>query len=481
MGLISRFPEIPQHSKNTYYIDFYRSLSFLIDSGSFQKLLTICLPRLSQGMAMRVSNRTVSALNCPPGKDRIFLWDDALSGFGVVAHPSGRRVYIIQYRQNGRSRRMNLGDHGRLTPDEARSMAKQLLGAVESGTDPIELRQAAARQKTFKTVAEEFMREHVAAKRKPRTAAEYRSMLDRHILPAVGSRRMADIRKADLARLHSKLTSGGIPMSANRALAVFSSIWNWAVRRDEAEGPSPSAGTEKNPEKKKDRFLSMDELGRLGLALKAAETTGLPWDDAKSIAKHARKENRLTKVDPHAIAAIRLLILTGARLREILNARWDWIDWERGLLRLPDSKTGPKPIYLSAATLAVLEAIPRLKDNPYIVPGHGPRQRTNKKRVAAPRHDLKHPWAAIRKAAQLEGVRIHDLRHSFAATGAGASLGLPIIGKLLGHSQPATTSRYAHLDADPMKRAANVIGGQIAAAMEGRSADVLEMKRQRFS
>jgi integrase len=424
---------------------------------------------------MRISNRTVSSIACPPGKDRSIFWDDDLSGFGVVAHPSGKRVYVIQYRQHGRSRRMKIGEHGRLTPDEARSQAKVLLGAVEGGTDPIELRKAAARQKTFRAVADAFMQEHVAAKRKRRTEAEYRSMLDRHLLPALGSRRMGDIRKADLARLHSKLTGDGVPTSANRALAVFSSIWNWAAKRDEAEGPNPAAGIEKNPERKMDRFLTIEELTRLGQALNVAETEGLP-----PAAKRSRKQVRLTKIDPHAIAAIRLLLLTGARLREILHAEWDWVDWQRGLLRLPDSKTGPKSIYLSAPALTVLKAIPRLKNNPYIIPGEGPRQaseKTAKKPAPAPRHDLKRPWAALRSAAQLKGVRIHDLRHSFAATGAAASLGLPIIGKLLGHSQPVTTARYAHLDADPMRHAANVIGGQIAAALEGRKAEVIAFRK----
>jgi hypothetical protein len=141
---------------------------------------------------------------------------------------------------------------------------------------------------------------------------------------------------------------------------------------------------------------------------------------------------------------IRLLILTGARLREILHARWEFIDFERGVIFLPDSKTGKKPIYLSAAALAVLSTLPHLEGNPHIIPGD---------RTGQPRVDLKRPWTAVTKAARLEGLRIHDLRHSFASIGAGASLGLPIIGKLLGHSQPSTTARYAHLDADPMRRA----------------------------
>jgi integrase len=182
-----------------------------------------------------------------------------------------------------------------------------------------------------------------------------------------------------------------------------------------------------------------------------------------------------------------LLILTGARLREILDAKWAYVDWQRGIMFLPDSKTGKKPLYLSAAALAVLKDVPRVGKNPYVIPGQvskkgktastpsaAKRQRNGPEGSA--RADLKRPWAAVARAAGLEDVRLHDLRHSFASVGAGASLGLPIIGKLLGHSQPATTARYSHLDTDPVRRAADVIGGQIAASLERRTGEVVELK-----
>lgn len=262
---------------------------------------------------------------------------------------------------------------------------------------------------------------------------------------------------------------------------MISSIWNWASRRDEVRAENnPAKGIERNPEHGKERFLSPDELSKLGDALRRAETVGIPWivDESKPTAKHVPKNNRIRVLDRHAVAAIRLLILTGARLREILHAKWDFVDFERGIMLLPDSKTGKKAIYLSAAALAVLNAIPRVKDNPYIILGERrPRKRGEAKPGPAPRADLKRPWAAISKAAGLTDVRIHDLRHSFASMGAGASLGLPIIGKLLGHTQAATTARYSHLDADPLRRAADIIGGQIAAAMSGRNADVMQFRQ----
>jgi integrase len=430
----------------------------------------------------RITKRAVDALTCPPGRDRAFLWDEDLAGFGVAASPSGRKAYVAQFRQHGRSRRIKLGEHGRLTPDEARSLAKEVLGAVEAGKDPIEERRARRHVRTFKAVGEDFMRQHVAPKKKARTYEEYGRLLRLHIYPAVGSRLISAITKSDVARLHGGLSNR--PCAANRCLALFDTIWNWAASKGELSGPSPSKGLERNPERGRERFLTADELRRLGHAMREAETNGLPWvvDEAGPKAKHLPKANRARVLDPHAVAAIRLLMLTGARLREILEARWDYVDWERGIMFLPDSKTGRKPLYLSDVALTILQGLPRVAGNPHIIPG-------NKK--GEPRADLKRPWSAIVRAAGLlkpveehdpEGtmvgqrkrkrisaskpsIRLHDLRHTFAATGAGSSLGLLVIGKLLGHSQARTTQRYAHLDADPLQKAANIIGSQIAAAL----------------
>ena len=423
----------------------------------------------------RISKRAVDALACPAGKDREIFWDDALAGFGVAVFPTGRKAYVAQYRQHGRSRRVTIGEHGRLTPDEARSQAKTILGAVETGADPIGERRAARAVRTFGDVADDFLRLHAKAKRKVRTADEYERILKAHILPALSSKRVLDLRRSDVAKLHAQLADA--PYQANRALAVISAVWNWAGRRDEVDRNSnPAAGIERYPEQGRERFLTTDELMRLGATLADGETEGLPFavDDTKPKAKHAPKaENRRVRLDPFAVAAIRLLILTGARLREILDARWSQVDLERGVIFLADSKTGKKPIYLSAAAQAVLAGLPRIEGNPHVIAGA---------KAGAPRADLKRPWEAICHAAGLDGVRLHDLRHSFASFGAGASLGLPIIGKLLGHSQCATTHRYAHLDADPLRRAVDTIGATISAAMEGkRGADVVPLPKSKAS
>src|ERR1700731_5477744 len=205
----------------------------------------------------RITKRSVDALACPPGKDREFLWDDAVSGFGV-AFPSGKKVYVAQYRHGGRSRRATIGEHGRLTPDEGRSEAKQLLGIVEAGSDPIAERRAAREVRTFKAVAD-FLSLHAATKRKARTVAEYRRILQARILPVIGSKRIVDVLRADVARLHAGLVR--TPYEANRPPAVISAVWNWAARRDEvAAAGNPTKAIERYPGQGGGRFFASGEF-----------------------------------------------------------------------------------------------------------------------------------------------------------------------------------------------------------------------------
>jgi integrase len=412
----------------------------------------------------RITKRLVDALK--PGGGDSYVFDTDLGGFGVRVRSTGGMSYIVQYKAGtGRgapTRRVTLGGVGRMTPEQARKAAEKVLGSVAHGEDPAADKTRERRGLPISVVIPVFLKDHMEAKRKASTAAAYRDLLERIVSPAIGHMKLGTVTRLDIARLHSSLRK--TPVTANRTLAVIGSLYSFAVKAGYvAEGFNPARGIEKYPEKGRERFLTGEELARLGDALRLAGTTGLPWqvNETKARAEQLVKENnRRTVLDPFAVAAIRLLILTGARLREILHARWGNVDFERGIIHLPDSKTGKKPIYLSAAALAVLTVLPRLEGNPNIIAGM---------KDGAPRVDLKKPWAAITKAAGLEGVRLHDLRHSFASVGAGASLGLPIIGKLLGHTQAATTHRYAHLDADPVRRAAETIGATIAAAMGGNS------------
>ena len=175
---------------------------------------------------------------------------------------------------------------------QAQSLAKEVLGAVEKGKDPVEERRARQKVRTFKEVADDFMRLHVAAKKKPRTHDEYDRLLRLHIFPALGGRPITAITKADVARLHGDLS--GRPSAANRCLALFDTVWNWATSKDELAGPSPTNGLERNQERSRERYLTPDELRRLGKALRDAETVGPPWvvDEQRPKAKHLPKANR---------------------------------------------------------------------------------------------------------------------------------------------------------------------------------------------
>ena len=409
-----------------------------------------------------ITKRLIGSLR--PKENEHFVWDGLLSGFGIRVQTTGAMSYVVKYRAgNGRAaptRRITLARVGTITPDEARGLAKRTLGSVAHGADPAAQRAAEKRAATLADVAEKFLTEHVEAKRAPSSAASYRDLLERLVLPELGKRKAEKITTADVQRLHNKLKK--TPYQANQLLRVLSSLYTFAGKDHSVPvGFNPCRGIEYFAEEGRERYLTTHELGRIGEAIREAETIGLPYevDNASPRSKHAPKEaSRRTVIGPHAAAALRLLIFTGARLREILHLKWDQIDFERGLLFLPTSKTGKKTIVLNVPALDVLNGVPRI--GIYVIAGTSAGQKDEK-----PRTDLKKPWKAVSKHAGLQGVRIHDLRHTHASVGAGAGLGLPVIGKLLGHTQSATTQRYAHLDNDPLRKASEDIAGRLAAAM----------------
>ena len=433
--------------------------------------------------AVKLTKRIIEGT--APSSARQILWDTELRGFGIRIEPTGTRTFIVRFRPKGTGRAgpkrfVVLGRFGALTLDQARTMAKAVLGRVAQGEDPTNARDDAKGAPTLASLSDRFLTEHILPKKKASTAALYGHYLRKLILPILGSKKVGEITHCDILKLHGAIGRTR-PVTANRVVSTLSSLFSYGAKIGEVpKGVNPAAGVEGYREKGRQRFLSSAELARLGEALREAETTGLSWDfdETRPKAKHlAKAENRRRIIDPFAVAAIRVLILTGGRLREVLHARWDFFDAERGMLNLPDSKTDEKSIYLSAAALSVLSALPRIAGNPFIFLGEGKKRIGDADRVVAPRADLKKPWAAICNAAGLPGLRLHDLRHTFASYGAGAQLGLPIIGKLLGHSQPGTTARYAHLDADPMHRAADAIGSTIDAAMNRKIAEVVPLKR----
>jgi integrase len=343
------------------------------------------------------------------------------------------------------------------------------LGQVTHGRDPAGERITERGTPTIAELAERFLTEHVEAKRKAGTAAFYRHILIKIVTPELGTSKADKVTRTQIAKLHAKLRA--TPFQANRMLAVVGSMYAFAGRTGAVpEGSNPVRRIDKFKEHRRERFLTGADLERLGIAIREAETDGIPWkiDEANPNARHlAEAKNRFTKMGPFAAAAIRLLLFTGCRLREILHLKWEYVDLERGLLFLPDSKTGRKTIILNAPAVSVLAKLERVGS--YVIPGDD---------AERPRADLKRPWEAVSTRAGLDGVRLHDLRHTYASFGAGGGVGLPIIGKLLGHTQSATTARYAHLDNDPLRRAAENIGGRIAAALDGsRGAKVMALRR----
>jgi integrase len=403
-----------------------------------------------EGGAMTTANITKRAVDAAkPLNADSYLWDKVLHGFGLKVTPAGSKVYLVQYQlggRRGRTRRVTIGRHGEITPTFARAEAKRLLGEIAAGRDPAAGRDKARADKLLAIVFEQFMAEHVHTKLKPSTAYYYKLLADTHILPRLGCRPFTELQRQDIARLHHDLSA--TPYVANRSLAVLSKLFSWAEKRGlSPDGSNPCRHVEKYREGRRERFLSQAELGRLGDALREAEKD--------------------KSCSAWVIAAIRLLTFTGARRNEILTLRWDHVSEEHECLMLPDSKTGWKAIHLNAPALALLQTIPRLEGNPYVICGEKQGQHLV---------NLEKPWRRIRKAAKLDDVRLHDLRHSFASVAASGGQSLIVIGKMLGHSQPATTARYAHLADDPVKAASDAVGRHIAAAMDGgRVGDVVEL------
>jgi integrase len=378
------------------------------------------------------------------------VWDDDCRGFGVRRQVRDAS-YILKVRIHGRQRFLTIGKHGGpWTPETARVRARRLLGEIAEGKDPAAVRDAQLAVPSFKEFSDRYLAEYAVPRKKPRSVEEDRRNLRLHILPELSKRRLTDITDSDIARLHAKAKSR--PANANRCLALLSHIFNIAEKwGDRPRGTNPCGHIDKYPERTRERMLSPEELMRLGDALRLA-ATGYP-DHFKV---NGRAIERRSSEDWRAIALIRLLIFTGARLQEVMTMRWTEIDEARGIARLPDSKTGAKNVFLPAPALEVLSTLPRVDSNPFVLPGDRGGQHFNGPQKA---------WQRIRALAELDDVRIHDLRHAHASIAVAGGESLYVVGKMLGHSQAVTTQRYAHLAIDPVLAAADRTAQRIAAAM----------------
>jgi integrase len=407
----------------------------------------------------RLTKRTIDAVL--PGPRDVFLWDAELAGFGLKVSPAGRKTYVCQYRvgggRQGGTKRFSIGVHGSpWTTDEARAEARRILGAAATGGDPAGKKQAARKAVTVSVLCDLYLAEGCATK-KASTLATDRGRIERHIKPLLGSRKVIDVTRADVRRFLQDVALGktaidektrkrgrsivtGGKGTATRTVGLLGGILAYAVERGIAD-ENVARGVKRFPDRKNERFLSPEELARLGAAFRAIGETG---------------------GGEQSLNIIKLLVFTGARKGEIEGLRWDEVDQAHGLLRLGDSKTGQKVVVLNPPALQVLNDINRTAASPFVFPAS---------RVDGHFEGVPKVWRRIRTLAGIDDVRLHDLRHSFASVAVAGGASLPIIGALLGHTDAATTQRYAHLSNDPVRAVSDRAGQVIDVALRNGAAD----------
>jgi integrase len=377
-----------------------------------------------------ITRRAVAKLE--PGQT---IWDATVKGFGIRKQRRAP-VYVFKYRdQNGRQRFKTIGPDGALwTPETARAEAKQYWAALSR----VPSQAGATISPTLIEFSKTYLERYAALHKKARSVTEDRRNLELHILPMLGQKTLADIAPADVADFHASRSEW--PSNANRCLALLSHIFTTAAKWGAVSpGINPCRGLKRFREEIRERFLSADEIARLGKALADAKSGG--------------------KQDWRPINALRLLIYTGARLSEILTLQWGWIHWERGFARLPDSKTGTKNLPLPGPALEVLHEISEQhgRQSKFVFPG---------KRKDTHFNGIQKPWQRLRLKAGLPDVRIHDLRHCFASTAVSHGESLYLVGAVLGHRATSTTQRYAHLSMQPILDSANRTSSRLASLMQ---------------
>lgn len=420
-------------------------------------------------MTERFTDSSIKALAAPAKGSKIY-WDGGLPGFGCRVTSAGARAWILNYRsKKDVDRQMTIGDAGRWedgkwrpgawNASRARAEAERLRRLVDAGGDPLWDRREQREAPTVNQLADRFEEEHLVRKR-PGTQDEYKRLIKSYIRPQLGTKKVADIRHADIDRLHGTISKKA-PYSANRCVAVLSKMFNLSIKW-EMRQTNPAIGIERSPEEKRKRYLSTVEISRLSEALAGSD-------------------------ERQSANAVRLLLLTGARKGETLAAKWSDFNLSEGVWTKPGATTKTATdhrIPLSAPALALLTEIKthadkdnerRLREKLPPIDFVFPSRDAAGKVVAL--KDLKTFWATIRRKAGITDARIHDLRHTYASVLASSGLSLPIIGALLGHTQAQTTARYAHLLDDPLRKATETAGAIISGKPVAAVQDIKEGRR----
>ena len=385
------------------------------------------MPTLTDAMIRRLP---------PPGKGNRITYDTDVAGFGCCVTAGDVRSFILNYRTKaGRERRITIGRVSNWRTTAARDKAKELKRLIDDGGDPLADIQAERKAPIMGDLIDRFEREHLPKKLRPSTRDDYQRMINNHVRPFFDKyEKVADVKSAHIDALHRKLTDAGTPYRANRVISLVSKMFSLAIRW-EMRADNPCKGIEKNTEIKRRRYLKPDELERLTKSLRDE-----PAQQAANI--------------------IRILLMTGARKGEVLTMKWDDIDLRDGTWSKPASSTKQKEFHqvpLSAPVRQLLSEISQQQGDgqTYVFASSD----SNTGHYIA----IKEAWDRICKRADIGGLRIHDLRHSFASQLASGGESLLLIGQLLGHSEPSTTARYAHLLLDPQRKAVEKVGAVIAA------------------
>ena len=406
---------------------------------------------MRQGKRDKLTKRSVD--DAAPGTARYVVWDSELSGFGLRVEPNGTKSYFVRYRADGGGRRatqrfVSLGKHGVLTVDQARQMAKSMLGAVAQGDDPAQALSARRLEPTVGDILDRYITEHAAHHNAHATMVEARRHVEKNIKPYLGRLRIGELGRSDVKKWHTSFSNR--PYEGNRALAALRKALGLASRDWELRANNPAAGIKPFPEAKRERFFSDAELKQIGQALLDLEA-----QDGAALGAHR---------------SIRILALTGMRLNEVLKLKWDWLDPEQHCARLPKAKTGPRIVPLGAPVLAYIAGLERV--GPYLCPGIDQDKPLGKRQFYP-------TWKKVVEVAQLKNARPHDFRHTVGTYGAQTGANAFLIRDALGHKTLAMAGRYVSRLADPLKALADQVEGRIAAALDSNpNTQVLSLRKK---